>query len=504
MAKGWRKTHLDWDKVKELFNMQNSQEEIAAFYGISIKSLERYCREDLGHELGVFSAQKRLTGKVRARKNLFRLAESNHPGAVTASIYLHKVLCPTENPNKKQEPVVEKDSHLEEVRTFSEFCANAGYPIPYYKQKEMREFVFDVTEPRELIGARGVGKTDYTTIAGVAYDIYLNGTNTTNLIMTDSQKRNKALVGEIAHFLKANSVRLSKDTSEVLRIEGLVGKDHSVEAMTIGSSMRGRHPKRIIMDDPVTEKDTSAAKRSQAKKAYEEAYKLTSNICLIGQYVHPQDLYSELEDNLRVMKVPHGTIPELDADLEAMEAAGVSRRSIDMSYRLFIPKEGETIFSGLNKIPDMPPGQTVAFIDPSDGGDYTAISVLRSYMDGICVYGKVWKRAWYHCIDDIENVVKEKSVSRVCFETNATGSQPIEQLRQVLDGVGVVGKHSTSNKHSTIVATGSYAHMIHLSNESDSEYIRQVENYEMNADYDDAPDSLARCLEWIGLIKGGK
>jgi hypothetical protein len=41
-----------------------------------------------------------------------------------------------------------------------------------------------------------------------------------------------------------------------------------------------------------------------------------------------------------------------------------------------------------------------------------------------------------------------------------------------------------------------------LSKESDTTYTNQVVQYEYKATNDDAPDSLATGLEWIGLIKG--
>ncbi len=78
-------------------------------------------------------------------------------------------------------------------------------------------------------------------------------------------------------------------------------------------------------------------------------------------------------------------------------------------------------------------------------------------------------------------------------------------LRQMLPpGIGVVGKKSTNNKHSRIMNVGPFAEQIHLAKSSDRVYIEQVVMYEYGATHDDAPDSLASCLEWIGLIRGKK
>lgn len=398
------------------------------------------------------------------------------------------------------------------LKTFDEFCETAGYPKPFEKQNEMRSFAFDQTDPRLLLGARGYGKTDYLTILGVAYEIYKEWflgleLTETNLIVTKSRERNSAIVGEISHALRANGVPLEKDNESCIRVEGLRGSNHSVSATTIKTkSFRGRHPKRILLDDPVTEDDVSPATRKHVEKVYNELHKLTSNILIIGQPAHKQDLYAKLRQIVLKMEVPHGTIPQLDHDLEAQRLAGVDEASIQASYFLKIPSDGSMPFENVRYIDKFPTGDSaVAFIDPSfKGGDFTALSIFKHHFDGVAVHGKVWKRAWNHCLDDMIIELKKYSVKRVGFETNSLGDQPIIMLRQGLAGlgVGVVGKDSTSNKHSRIMAAGGYAHLIHLSKESDKAYTDQVINYEYDADNDDAPDSLATGLEWIGLIRG--
>lgn len=418
----------------------------------------------------------------------------------------------------RHEEVTTRSANTRELKvTFQQFCERAGYPAPFPKQVEMMEFGLTGEDPRLLLGARGYGKTDYVTVLGIAYDVYedyidfINGDRdslvSTNLIISKSQTRNTAMCNSIAEALKLNGVELEKENSTVLRVKGLVGKDHSVEVLTIKSSFRGRHPKRIICDDPVTEEDTSDAMRQLVKNKYDEAYKLCKNICVIGQPAHAFDLYSELRPIIKKLEVPHGSIPELDADLEAMKLAGVDEKSIQMSYHLQVPVASDNAFAKIKYLDQFPQGATsVAFIDPSfEGGDYTAMSIVTAYFQGIAVQGKVWKKAWYDCLPEIVQAIKEFNVHKLCFETNALGEQPISLLRQnVPQGVGVVGKKSLGNKHARIMAAGGFGHLIHLSKTSDKVYIDQVVKYEYKATNDDAPDSLASCMEWIGLIKGQK
>lgn len=451
--------------------------------------------------------------------NIIRVPVMKHyPPDVTAGIFWLTNRQPDRwkrGLNGQLQHTPEPDKEKPVKKTFVEFCTKAGYPEPFAKQIEMMKFGIAIDDPRILLGSRGYGKTDYVTVLGTAYAIYENWFDfkynnapltETNLIISKSRTRNTAMIEEIGAALTANGVPLEKQNSGCLRVQGLIGKDHSAEVLTIKSSFRGRHPIRIIMDDPVTEEDTSEAMRLLVKKKYDEAYKLCKNIVIIGQPAHQFDLYAELRPQLKKLEVPHGTIKELDADLEAMKLAGVDATSIEMSYHLRVPASGSSIFANIKYADNFPNGDCVAFIDPSDGGDYTAISIIKGLMDGVVVQGHVWKKAWFHCLDDIVPILKARGVKKLCFETNCTGSQPIIQLRQLLAplGIGVTGKHSDTNKHAAIEAAGSYAHQIYLSKESDKTFIDHVVKYEYKSKFDDAPDSMARCLEWLGLIRGRK
>jgi hypothetical protein len=269
--------------------------------------------------------------------------------------------------------------------------------------------------------------------------------------------------------------------------------------------MRGRHPKRILLDDPVTEEDISEAIRELVQRKYNEALKLCDNVCVIGQPVHRNDLYAHLRPLLKIMEVPHGTITELDHDLVAMALAGVDSKSIEASYHLRIISDGDSPFEKVKYIDKFPTGGTaVAFMDPSfEGGDFTAITILKAWMQGVAAVGFMYKKAWNHCLDDIAPQLMKYNVQRLCFETNSLGEQPIDLLHQAFGSkIGIVGKKSNTNKHSRIMSAGQYAHLIHLSKDSHPGYIKQVVEYEYRAKHDDAPDSLASCLEWLGLIRG--
>ena len=509
MNKGGRpRIQFDWTEFDKLVSYQVTQQEICDFFDVDWHTMNDALIRERGEGFSEIWQKKKSLGRIRLRKAQLNNVEAAAPGWAAMAIWLDKKMMPEENPDRIIEvnPTQEVAAIGSGKATFVEFCTRAGYPPPFQKQIEMRAFAFEETEPRLCLGSRGYGKTDYMTILGVAYDIYLHGEETSNLIITKTKTRGTAIIEEIASALLSNGVELEKANASCVRIKGMSGKDHSAEVLSIKSSFRGRHPKRILMDDPVTEEDVSDAMRKLVKRKYNEALKLTKNVCIIGQPAHTFDLYAELREIVKKMEVPHGTIFELDHDLAALRAAGVDEHSIEMSYHLRIPKDGSSVFANLKFIDEFPVGTSVAFIDPSDGGDLTAVSIVRAYFDGVAVVGKAWKRAWYHCVDDMLKAFKEFGVARVAFETNKHGNQPIDQLNEMLGpyGIGVVGIHSDSNKHAAIVSAGSYAHMIHLSKQSDKAYTDNVVQYEYGAKIDDPPDSLARCLIWLGLIRGKK
>lgn len=523
-TRGPKPVEINWDEFYKLVSLQCTQDEVAAWFGIGKDWLDILCQRHLGEKLSDIWDKRRLAGRVRLRKAQFAIMESGGPGAATMAIYLDKKMLAHEAPPPPGTPPSEPAAVVQsDILTYTQFCARAGYFEPFPKQEEMRAFGIDEKETRLLLGARGYGKTDFVTIMGVAYDLYLawkldlDLSEYTNLIITKSKARCTALIEEIASALEKNGVPLEKKNASVIRIEGLIGQDHSVEAITIKTSMRGRHPKRIVMDDPVTDEDVSEAMRNVVKRRYDEAYKLCKNILIIGQPAHALDLYAKLRGIIKTMEVPHGQIPELDVDLEAMKAAGVDEHSIQMSYHLTIPKDGAVPFGAIKYLDHFPtPATSVAFIDPSEGGDFTAISVVRQHMDGYAVEGYAWQRAWFLCLGVNEDgtfdengmvaVCLRLGVKKLCFETNKTGEFPLIQLRQVFGplGIVVVGKASDSNKEAVIMVAGSYSSMIHLSKKSNTAYTEQVTNYTAKAKHDDAPDSLARCLEWIGVLRGRK
>jgi hypothetical protein len=77
---------IDLVELEKLCAMQCTDEEIAAFFGVSTKTIERRRKVQ---RFGDIMEQARAKGRVSVRRNLFRLASN---GNVAAAIFLAKNL----------------------------------------------------------------------------------------------------------------------------------------------------------------------------------------------------------------------------------------------------------------------------------------------------------------------------------------------------------------------------------------------------------------------------
>jgi hypothetical protein len=81
-----RKTKIDVGELKKLCSLQCTDEEIASFFGVSTRTIERRRRVKAFAEM---MDRAKAKGRVSVRRNLFRLANA---GNIAASIFLAKNL----------------------------------------------------------------------------------------------------------------------------------------------------------------------------------------------------------------------------------------------------------------------------------------------------------------------------------------------------------------------------------------------------------------------------
>lgn len=395
------------------------------------------------------------------------------------------------------------------AESFSEFCIRAGYPKPFDKQIEFMDFAFNKNQgkPSMLLGFRGSGKTDYVSILGVAKKLY-DDPNYKILMVTKENERGKEIVSEVREVMERNGAIFKNRAKKKLILEGSSGKEPNLLCLTIRSrGFRGRHPDLIIMEDPITPEDTSATERKRVKKVYEELYKLTPNIFIIGQPVHKLDLYQELREVIPTYCLRWGDIPELSKDLEAQRKAGVSEESIQASYFLNIMDDLSLPFGKIECV-EWWGEKNVAYIDPSHkGGDYTAVAIGGMKFNKFPVAGFAFQKAWYDCLDEFAEIFKMYNVGRVCVETNGLGEMPVIEMIKM--GIPACGHNSTKKKHERIVNAAQFIDDIKLVQvyngrpeiiQANKIFVDLVKNYEYNCEHDDPPDALAGLLVFVGVV----
>lgn len=424
----------------------------------------------------------------------------------------------------------------DEPKDFLEFCKLAGYPTPYPKQQEMRQFAFPDDPkkelPRLILGARDYGKTDFVTILGACYKIYKNR-QFYILLITKEDNRGKEIVSEIKAILEKVGVALKGKSESKIYTKEATGKEPTMTNLSVRSKgLRGRHPDMVILEDIITPDDASEAERKRVEKVYEEVLKLTMNVVVIGQPVHKLDLFQKLRYLVDTIEVKYGDIPELDTDLQAQRAAGVGEASISASYYLKILEDSSLPFGNVKSC-NYSAQNAVAFIDPSHkGGDYTAIAIGGMHFEHLIVSGFAFKRAWYDCLDELQFLFQFFGVRSIRFETNNLGDEPVNKMR--LLGAPCEGYNSNDNKHSRIINAAFFSEHILLQNFAELEqwyveqrianfkemperiqkdyekfmmeilqanqiFVDQTKTYEYRASFDDSPDSLAGLIKYLGI-----
>ena len=98
------KKHVDQKEFERLCSFQCTMEEICAWFDVTAKTLERWCKETYGASFSIVFAQKRAVGKISLRRAQFQLAQKN----AAMAIFLGKNYL-----GQKDKPV--DDSEIEDI-----------------------------------------------------------------------------------------------------------------------------------------------------------------------------------------------------------------------------------------------------------------------------------------------------------------------------------------------------------------------------------------------------
>ena len=303
----------------------------------------------------------------------------------------------------------------------------------------------------------------------------------------------QTIYGQALSFEKLTENEIMTNlTSDIRGTSQLVGQG-------IDASLTGKHYDNIFTDDIVNVEDrTSVLARNRTKTVYQELQNIKNRggrIFNIGTPWHKDDAFLLMPPARKFDCYMTGLITseELDGIREKMTAslfaANYELRHIAAEDVIFSPKTAEADILLCE--------QGECHVDAAyDGADFTAFTVCRK-KDGIYyVFGKLWRRHVEECEEDIVRIRQELNAGRIHCEDNGDKGYLAKSLRK--RGERVSSYHEGMNKFLKITShlKGAWRNVVFVKG-TDAEYIRQICDYNENAEHDDAPDSLASVVRWF-------
>ena len=304
---------------------------------------------------------------------------------------------------------------------------------------------------------------------------------------------------EISRALTGTELALTKDSVSEIDTslkQGIAGASQVV-GYGIGSSLTGKHADTIITDDIVNIRDRiSRADREKTKLIYQELQNVKNRggrIINTGTPWHKDDAFSimpaaEKYDCYSTGLISKDELKNIRSSMApSLFAANYELRHIADTEALFTDSqwtdETEKIYGGL------------AHIDASYGGaDYTAYTAINRLSDGrIIAFGKLWHKHVDQCIDEIKQLHSKYRLGPIYNENNADKGYLASNLED--RGFSVFSYHESMNKYVKISTflKKSWKDIFWL-DDTDPEYIDQILDYNVHAEHDDAPDSIASLL----------
>ena len=304
---------------------------------------------------------------------------------------------------------------------------------------------------------------------------------------------------EIARALTGAELSLTKDSVTEIDTSlktGIAGASQVV-GYGIGSSLTGKHADTIITDDIVNIRDrVSRADREKTKLIYQELQNVKNRggrIINTGTPWHKDDAFSVMPTAEKFDCYTTGLISkdELKRIRESMSpslfAANYELRHIADAEALFTDPqwtdEYKLLYDG------------IGHIDASYGGaDGTAYTAINRLSDGrIIAFGKLWHKHVDQCIDEIKILHDKYRIGPIFNEKNADKGYLAERLEGC--GFSIFSYHESMNKY---IKISSFLRKewknIYWLEDTDPEYIDQILDYNIHAEHDDAPDSIASLL----------
>ena len=270
-----------------------------------------------------------------------------------------------------------------------------------------------------------------------------------------------------------------------------------------GASLTGKHFDYVFTDDIVNVSDrVSKAERERTKLVYQELQNVKNRggkIFNTSTPWHPEDAFT-------IMPAPkkydcyHELVKKIISDEELAEIKQKMLPSLfAANYELRHIASEDVIFTFPQKggDPAMVDQARHCHVDAAYGGeDYTAFTVCRKVDGKYYVFGKLWRKHVDDCMEEIMRWREYFNAGKIYMEDNGDKGYLAKAFKEKGERVGIY--HESMNKFRKITSYlyGEWKNVIFVDG-TDEEYINQIEEYNEEAEHDDAPDSLASVVRLL-------
>ena len=270
-----------------------------------------------------------------------------------------------------------------------------------------------------------------------------------------------------------------------------------------GASLTGKHFDYVFTDDIVNVNDrVSKAERERTKLVYQELQNVKNRggkIFNTGTPWHPDDAFLIMPEAEKY-DCYSPAVKAIISDEELAEIKGKMLPSLfAANYELRHIASEDVIFTNTQSgaEPERVDQARHCHVDAAYGGeDYTAFTICKKTDGKYYVFGKLWRKHVDDCMDEIIKWRNHFNAGKIYMEDNGDKGYLAKAFKAKGERVGVY--HESMNKFRKITAYlyGEWKNVIFVDG-TDPEYIQQIEDFNEEAEHDDAPDSLASLIRML-------
>ena len=387
-----------------------------------------------------------------------------------------------------------------------------GHLVGFTKLTELHnEWIKDMVRGREdktLQAHRGSYKTTCVSLALALIIVLLPNKTTLFLRKTDSDV--KEIIRQVKKILESQYMQelvlmiygkrlefiTATQTEITTNLSANTKGTPQLLAMGIGGSLTGKHFDFIFTDDIVNVEDRiSKAERENTKLVYQELQNIKNRggrIFNSGTPWHTDDAFTLMPNIVRYDCYQTGLI---SADELAELKQSMTNSLFAANYELKHIASEDVLF--MNPVTDADPAQAeqgIAHIDAAYGGsDYTAFTICHKQDGKYYVFGKLWSKHVDDVTDEIIRYRQAFNAGKIYCETNGDKGYLAKALRTRGERTAPYPERMNKYLKITSYLKGEWNNVVFVKG-TDEEYIKQVCEYNENAEHDDAPDSLASII----------